>query len=240
MKCDVKSNAPKCKLTPDPTCLEDDKISVGSLFGDTACTKWPSGIECLKTNNKGKETSLDKNKNLYGKKGTKCMEWNTIDNIKEKPSLYKFVKNAVLSKPPKSFCTAKKKFCTSTKELLGKEPECLEDDNSAIGFGRTACIKWPDNINCLKTNNIDKKDTFGHFVGKKGMKCLEWTSPDTNFVNEDEVVTKINQLKFKYTNLKTISVFEGACTTDDLFINAIINIDKKDYKVCIKLFGKLK
>ena len=111
MKCDNKSNVQKCKIH-DTTCLDDDKTSFGFLFGKSACTKWPDGIQCLKTDNKGSETALDKNKNLYGtKKVTKCVEWNTVDSIEdEKPSLYKKVKNAVLFKPPESFCTAKKNF----------------------------------------------------------------------------------------------------------------------------------
>jgi len=245
MKCDNKSNVLKCKSTPNLTCLEDDKVSIGSLFGKTACTKWPDGIQCLKTDNKGNETELDKNKNLYGKKNvTKCVEWNTIDSIEEeKPSLFKKIKNAVVSKPPESFCTTKKKFCLSTKDLLGKEPKCLEDDKSAVGFGRTACIKWPDNITCFKTDNKGKeikKDTFGNFIGEKGMKCIEWTSPETNFVNEDEVVKKLNQLKFKYSNLKAINSFEGKCNTDELVINTIININNVNYYVCVKLQSKKK
>jgi len=229
--CNIFSTNTKC-INKNPVCLDDDRFS----FGKTACTKWTPGINCLKTDNKGNETKRDKKNNLLGKKGTKCIEWDVVDIPIDKPSLSSNIKNAVFSSKTKPIFV-----CTSSRSLCGKEPECLADDSPSIG--RTACLKWPKDIQCYKTDNKgneEKKDTFGHFLGKKGMKCVEWISPDTNFVNGDEVLNRINNLKEKYTNLKVISAFEGICTDNELFINTVVSVNNNQYKVCIKLLGNKK
>lgn len=231
----VKTEDQKCRNSGVPECLEND----GGLFsGKKACTKWTPGIECLETNNFGKDKERDRNKNLLGEKGMKCMKWNILPQSTTQTS----------STPNVSALNVANKCLNNmigNNSACGRSiPICLENDGGLFS-GKKACTKWPESVKCLKTNNKGKEtavDRNKNLIGEKGMECIEWVLDGDMAVNaiqnKTDVEAKIKKLLEKYPKgFKAVSGLPGKCTdpNTDLFIDTNILHNGKKVDVCVKL-----